>query len=77
LRSGPNEPTEHFVEAELSDYVNKTNYGRVVLKTKHMYTGNFEDWYFHGPGRYVWADGTVYEVLQKLYNKSHIIKIIF
>jgi hypothetical protein len=53
---------EHFIEAEKEDFEKKTDYGRVVFKTKHVYTGNFEDWYFTGPGRYVWVDGTTYEV---------------
>ncbi|ODN04702.1 Radial spoke head 10 B [Orchesella cincta] len=52
---------EYFVEAEEKHYRKKVDYGRVVFKTKHVYTGNFLDWYFEGPGRYSWQDGTIYQ----------------
>ncbi|CAL8131621.1 unnamed protein product [Orchesella dallaii] len=53
--------SEYFVEAEERHYRKKVDYGRVVFKTKHVYTGNFLDWYFEGPGRYSWQDGTIYQ----------------
>lgn len=61
-RSGHQETVDYFIEAEEKHFRDKIDYGRVVFKTKHVYTGNFVDWYFQGPGRYVWVDGTVYQV---------------
>lgn len=64
---------EYFVEADERHYRKKVDYGRVVFKTKHVYTGNFQDWYFQGPGRYCWQDGTVYQVhysARQLYLKT-------
>jgi len=62
-RSGHHEAQDYFLEAESKDFRDKIDYGRVVFKTKHVYTGNLVDWYFQGPGRYVWVDGTVYQVI--------------
>ncbi|CAG7718727.1 unnamed protein product [Allacma fusca] len=56
-----NDDVLYLIEADDSHYRSKIEYGRIVLKTKHIYTGNFVDWYFQGPGRYVWLDGGVYQ----------------
>ena len=51
----------YLIEADNEHFRSKIDYGRIVLKSKHVYTGNFQDWYFHGPGRYVWLDGKIYQ----------------
>lgn len=58
---GENVKGEYFIAADEKHFRKKVDYGRMVFKTKHVYTGNLLDWYFEGPGRYAWLDGTVYQ----------------
>ncbi len=59
---GKADDVKYLVEADRAAFREKVDYARVVFKTKHVYTGNLDDWYFEGEGRYSWIDGTTYQV---------------
>jgi len=51
----------HLIEADVAEE-EKLDYGRLVFKSKTVFTGNIHKGHFAGPGRYVWLDGTIYQV---------------